>query len=143
VIERLARRVQAYQLTRHRSSETYPEQAPRGPVVFLTNQWSGSDRQLDGGPIVGVRTWGGVVGMDGLHPGGRQVGDPAAVRDLDQGPGFSVENYGVDPDIEVAMTPADHASSRDRQLDAGIAELFRRLAENPASSPPDIPPLGD
>ncbi len=65
MIERLARRVPAYQLTRHRSPETYPEQAPRGPVVFLANQWSGSDRQLDVGPIVGVRTWGAVVGIDG------------------------------------------------------------------------------
>jgi tricorn protease len=52
-----------------------------------------------------------------------------------------VENYGVDPDIEVPMTPADYAAGRDPQLDAGIAELFRRLAETPASTPPEIPPL--
>ncbi len=39
------------------------------------------------------------------------------------------------------MTPADHGAGRDPQVDAGIAELFRRLAENPASCPPEIPPL--
>ncbi|MDQ4038592.1 MAG: PDZ domain-containing protein [Actinomycetota bacterium] len=150
VIERLGRRVQAYQLGRHRSPETYPEQAPRGPVVFLANQWSGSDgdivsamaKLLDVGPVMGVRTWGGVVGIDGRFTlvDGTSVTQPRYATWI-RGPGFALENHGVDPDIEVVITPADHAAGRDPQLDAGIAELFRRLAENPASSPPEIPPL--
>ncbi len=150
VIERLARRVQAYQLGRHRSPETYPEQAPRGPVVFLANQWSGSDgdivsamaKQLNVGPVIGVRTWGGVVGIDGRFSlvDGTSVTQPRYATWI-RGSGFSVENYGVDPDIEVPMTPADYAAGRDPQLDAGIAELFRRLAETPASTAPDLPPL--
>ncbi|MDQ3735620.1 MAG: PDZ domain-containing protein [Actinomycetota bacterium] len=150
VIERLARRVQAYQLGRHRAPETYPEQAPRGPVVFLANQWSGSDgdivsamaKGLNVGPVIGVRTWGGVVGIDMRFTlvDGTSVTQPRYATWI-KGPGFSVENYGVDPDNEVPMTPADYAAGRDAQLDAGIAELFRRLAENPASSPPEIPPL--
>ncbi len=102
VIERLARRVQAYQLARHRSPETgdYPEQAPRGPVVFLANQWSGSDgdivsamaRQLDVGPIIGVRTWGGVVGIDGRFTlvDGTSVTQPRYATWI-RGPGFSLE----------------------------------------------------
>jgi len=150
VIERLARRVQAYSLGRHRTPETYPEQAPRGPVVFLANQWSGSDgdivsamaQQLQVGPVIGVRTWGGVVGIDGRFTlvDGTSVTQPRYATWIN-GRGFSVENHGVDPDIEIVMTPADHAAGRDPQLDAGIAELFRRLAENPASTPPEIPPL--
>lgn len=151
VIERLARRVQAYQLGRHRSPETYPEQAPRGPVVFLANQWSGSDgdivcamaQVLQVGPVIGVRTWGGVVGIDHRFSlvDGTVVTQPRYATWIN-GPGFSVENHGVDPDIEIPMTPADYAAGRDPQLDAGIAELFRRLVEHPASSPPEIPPLG-
>ncbi|MBA3339825.1 MAG: PDZ domain-containing protein [Geodermatophilaceae bacterium] len=150
VIERLARRVQAYQLGRHRFPETYPEQAPRGPVVFLANQWSGSDgdivssmaQVLNVGPVIGVRTWGGVVGIDHRFTlvDGTAVTQPRYATWI-RGPGFSVENHGVDPDIEVPMSPADYAAGRDPQLDAGIAELFRRLAENPASAPPEIPPL--
>jgi len=150
VIERLSRRVQAYQLGRHRSPETYPEQAPRGPVVFLANQWSGSDgdivsamaKVLGVGPVIGVRTWGGVVGIDGRFTlvDGTSVTQPRYATWI-RGLGFSLENHGVDPDIEVVMTPADHGAGRDPQLDAGIAELFRRLAENPASCPPEIPPL--
>ena len=150
VIERLGRRVQAYQLGRHRSPDTYPEQAPRGPVVFLVNQWSGSDgdivaamaKVLSVGPVIGVRTWGGVIGIDGRFTlvDGTSVTQPRYATWI-RGPGFLLENHGVDPDIEVPMTPADHAAGRDPQLDAGIAELFRRLADSPASSPPEIPLL--
>lgn len=88
-------------------------------------------RQLDVGLIIGVRTWGGVVGIDGRFTlvDGTSVTQPRYATWIN-GPGFSVENHGVDPDIDVAMTPADHAADRDPQLDAGIAELFRRLAHN-------------
>ncbi len=97
VIERLSRRVQAYQLGRHRTPETYPEQAPRGPVVFLASQWSGSDGDIVSAmaQVLGCRAgdWRPYLGRGGrhrrpLHPGGRHVGDPAEVCHLDQGAGI-------------------------------------------------------
>src|SRR5690606_26093918 len=73
VIERLSRRIRAYAVGRHAGNELYPFDAPRGPVVFVANQWTGSDgdivtemaKVMDVGPVIGVRTWGGVIGIDG------------------------------------------------------------------------------
>ncbi|MDQ3738372.1 MAG: PDZ domain-containing protein, partial [Actinomycetota bacterium] len=150
VIERLGRRVHAYQLGRHAGSDTYPDNAPRGPLVFVANQWSGSDgdivnamaQEMGIGPVVGVRTWGGVVGIDGRFKlvDGTDVTQPRYATWI-QNREWSVENYGVDPDIEVPMTPADHAAGRDPQLDRAVDEVLARLEERPASVPPELPAL--
>jgi tricorn protease len=50
-----------------------------------------------------------------------------------------VENHGVDPDIEVVHTPADHDAEADPQLDRAIAEALDRLAQTPAVAPPTLP----
>ena len=60
---------------RHRQAVTYPDDAPRGPIVALANEHSGSDgdivtaaiKRLGIGPVVGTRTWGGVIGIDGRY----------------------------------------------------------------------------
>ncbi|CAN5832513.1 S41 family peptidase [soil metagenome] len=150
VIERLGRRVHAYQIGRHAGSDTYPDSAPRGPLVFVANQWSGSDgdivnamaQEMGIGPVIGVRTWGGVVGIDNRFKlvDGTDVTQPRYATWI-QNRGWSVENHGVDPDIEVPMTPADHATGRDPQLDRAVDEVLARLEEHPASVPPEIPPL--
>jgi tricorn protease len=57
------------------------------------------------------------------------------------GPGWGVENYGVDPDVEVVMTPQDHAADRDPQLDTAIRLALDTLAENPPATQPPLPPL--
>ncbi|MFC8796330.1 S41 family peptidase [Promicromonospora sp. NPDC057138] len=149
VIARLAARVAGWGLNRHYDRPSpYPDRAPRGPVVLVTNEYAGSDgdivnaaaQALDVGPVVGVRTWGGVVGIDGRFElvDGTGITQPRYAFWLD-GKGFDVENYGVDPDIEVRHTPADYFSDVDPQLDAGMAEAFRRLAERPAATPPALP----
>lgn len=149
VIARLAARVAGWELNRYYDRpETYPSQAPRGPVVLVTNEYAGSDgdivnaaaQALGVGPVVGVRTWGGVIGIDGRFSlvDGTGITQPRYSFWLD-GKGFGVENHGVDPDIEVRHTPADYFSDADPQLDAGIAEAFRRLAERPAAAPPAFP----
>ncbi|MFD2027472.1 S41 family peptidase [Promicromonospora aerolata] len=149
VIARLAARVAGWGLNRHYDRPTaYPERAPRGPVVLVTNEYAGSDgdivnaaaQALDVGPVVGVRTWGGVVGIDGRFDlvDGTGITQPRYAFWLD-GKGFDVENHGVDPDIEVRHTPADYFSDVDPQLEAGMAEAFRRLAERPAAAPPALP----
>ena len=118
VVERLARRVIGWDLGRYRAADSYPNQAPRGPIVFVANQWSGSDgdivcaaaRAMDIGPIIGVRTWGGVVGIDGRFTlvDGTMVTQPRYATWM-QGFGFGLENHGVDPDIEV---PFDRRTTR-------------------------------
>jgi tricorn protease len=149
VIARLAARVAGWGLNRHYDRpSSYPDRAPLGPVVLVTNEYAGSDgdivnaaaQALDVGPVVGVRTWGGVVGIDGRFDlvDGTGITQPRYAFWL-EGKGFDVENHGVDPDIEVRHTPSDYFSDVDPQLDAGMAEAFRRLAERPAAAPPALP----
>ncbi len=149
VIARLAARVAGWGLNRHYDRpSSYPDRAPRGPVVLVTNEYAGSDgdivnaaaQALGVGPVVGVRTWGGVVGIDGRFDlvDGTGITQPRYGLWLD-GKGFDVENHGVDPDIEVRHSPADYFSDVDPQLEAGMAEAFRRLAERPAAVPPALP----
>jgi tricorn protease len=75
VVEKLARRVIGWSVPRGLRPETYPQDAPRGPVVALADEFAGSDgdivtaaiKTLGLGPVVGTRTWGGVIGIDGYH----------------------------------------------------------------------------
>lgn len=149
VLARLAPRVVGWALARHYEfPETYPSQAPRGPVVFVANEWSGSDgdivnaagQAMGVGPVVGVRTWGGVVGIDGRFDlvDGTSITQPRYAFWL-EGKGFGVENHGVDPDIEVVHAPSDFDADDDPQLDRAIEEALRLLTERPASTPPPFP----
>lgn len=149
VIERLARKVLGWTTSRHHSVQSdYPHQSARGPLIFVANEFAGSDgdivnaaaQALNLGPVVGVRTWGGVVGIDGRFKlvDGTGITQPRYAFWL-EGYGWEVENRGIDPDIEVAMTPADWHSSADIQLDRAVSEALDRLAETPAAAPPPVP----
>jgi tricorn protease len=149
VVERLARRVIGWTTSRHYAVHSdYPSQSARGPVVFVTNEFAGSDgdivnaaaQALSLGPVVGVRTWGGVVGIDGRFKlvDGTGITQPRYAFWL-QGYGWRVENYGIDPDIEVPMTPADWHSETDVQLDRAVQEALDRLSRQPAATPPPLP----
>lgn len=150
VVERLARRVVSWMVGRHYAEpREYPQQAPRGPVIFVANEYAGSDgdivngaaRAMGIGPIVGTRTWGGVVGIDGRFElvDGTRVTQPRYSTWM-AGPGWGIENHGVDPDIEVPITPADWHREEDLQLDRAIAEALELLTTNPAATPPDLEP---
>ena len=145
VLERLGRKVLGWSVARHvEVARPYPSYAPRGPLAFVANEFSGSDgdivnaaaQALGLGPVIGVRTWGGVVGIDGRFSlvDGTGITQPRYAFWF-RGRDWSVENHGVDPDIEVVHTPADHDSEADPQLDRAIAELLQRLEETPAVSP--------
>jgi tricorn protease len=147
VLERLERTVRAWELGRHLAPSTYPMHAPRGPRVLVTNEQAGSDgdivtagfRQRELGPVVGKRTWGGVIGIDGRY----QLVDRTTVTQPRYafwfyGNGWDVENYGVDPDIEVDLPPQDWGSGRDPQLDRAIDLVLEALDREPAKMPPDI-----
>ncbi|WP_291418463.1 PDZ domain-containing protein [Actinophytocola sp.] len=151
VVEKLGRTIIGWQVSRngHRA-ESYPGDAPRGPVIAVANEFSGSDgdivnaaiKTLGIGPVVGVRTWGGVIGIDMRYHlvDGTLVTQPRYATWL-RGPGWGVENYGVDPDVEVVMTPRDHAEGRDPQLDTAVRLALEALARTPAATPPELPPL--
>ncbi len=150
ILERLARRAVAWRGARHHDDiSTYPAQARRGPVVFLTNAYARSDgdivtaaaQNLGLGPVVGERSWGGVVGIDGRFTlvDGTKVTQPRYWYSF-QDRGFKVENHGVNPDIPVEVGPGEWESDADVQLDVAIAEALTRLGEEPAVMPPDFPP---
>jgi len=150
VIERLARRAVGWNGARHHDDvTTYPSQAARGPVIFLTNAYAGSDgdivtaaaQELGLGPVVGERSWGGVIGIDGRFAlvDGTEVTQPRYWIAFDRH-GFSLENHGVDPDIVVEMGPAEWESDADEQLDRAVDEALTRLGERPASVPPSLGP---
>ncbi|MFJ7046095.1 S41 family peptidase [Streptomyces sp. NPDC101112] len=148
VVEKLARRIVGWDLPRGMRPTSYPDDAPRGPVVAVANEFSGSDgdivnaaiKALGIGPVVGTRTWGGVVGIDSRYRlvDGTLVTQPKYAFWL-EGYGWGVENHGVDPDVEVVQTPQDHAAGRDPQLDEAIRIALAGLEETPAKKAPALP----
>src|SRR5450759_1346429 len=93
-------------------------------------------RRFQVGPIVGQRTWGGLVGVLGfpvLMDGGTITAPNLAIWTADKG--WVVENEGVPPDIEVEQTPADVIAGRDPQLDKAIEVVLKQLDANPPVAP--------
>jgi tricorn protease len=148
LLQRLLRRRLGFRVTRWSDPSGFPNESPTGPMVALANELAGSDGdifshsfKLHGlGPLIGTRTWGGVVGIwpqqalvDGTVTTQPQFG--TWFQDV----GYAVENYGTDPDIEVVITPQDYAAGRDPQLERGIAELLARI-EGAAPLQPDFGP---
>jgi tricorn protease len=146
IVEKLARRVIGWDVVRHRQPMTYPEDAPRGPIVALADEFSGSDgdivtaaiKRLGLGPVVGTRTWGGVIGIDGRYGlvDGTHVTQPRYAFWFDD-VAWGVENHGVDPDVEVVIGPQDWAAGRDPQLERAVDMALEALAARPAVTPPD------
>ncbi len=148
IIEKLSRKVLGWDVSRwYTEPLSYPADAIRGSLVLVTNQFAGSDgdivnaaaQELKLGPVIGERTWGGVIGIDSRYPlvDGAMVNQPRYAFHFNTA-GWGVENHGIDPDIEVIMSPADWDDPEvDVQLDAAIAESFRQLEERPALRPPE------
>ncbi|MGB4705517.1 MAG: PDZ domain-containing protein [Candidatus Saccharicenans sp.] len=117
-----------------------PSASIQGPKVMLINEMAGSGgdllpwmfRKFKLGPLVGKRTWGGLVGVLGfpvLMDGGSITAPNLAFWTEEEG--FGIENVGVPPDIEVEITPADYTSGRDPQLDKAIEVIMDMLKKNP------------
>ncbi|WP_079051136.1 S41 family peptidase [Streptomyces curacoi] len=148
VVEKLARRIVGWELPRGMRPYSYPADAPRGPVVAVADEFSGSDgdivnaaiKALGLGPVVGTRTWGGVIGIDSRYRlvDGTLITQPKYAIWLD-GYGWDVENHGVDPDVEVLQRPQDWVAGRDAQLDEAIRIALESLETSPAKTPPDLP----
>jgi tricorn protease len=148
VVEKLARRVIGWENGRGIRPVPYPEDGRRGPVVMLADEFAGSDgdiitaavKLLGLGPVVGTRTWGGVIGIEGI-PGyelvdGTHMTVPKYAFHFDDY-GWGVENYGVDPDVEVLNSPDDWAAGRDPQLETAVHFALETLEKQPPATPPD------
>jgi tricorn protease len=144
LIEKLARKRVGYDVQRWGQPEPYPNYSVAGPMVALCNQWAGSDGDIFShvfklmrlGPLIGKRTWGGVIGIWPRNP----LADGSITTQPEfsfwfQDVGWGVENYGTDPDIEVDITPQDYARGHDPQLEKGIAVVLERLEAEPPAKP--------
>ena len=126
-------------------ASTYPDGVFIGPKIALLNENSASDgdifpamfREAGLGPLVGRRSWGGVVGISGRGPlmdGGTifvpEFGFASAKGE------WTIEGYGVAPDIEVENDPRALIEGHDPQLERAVAELIKKLQMPPATLPP-------
>ena len=164
LLEKVARKRIAWSMQRWGQPSCYPDEAPAGPVVALTNEQAGSDGDIFShnfklmgiGTLVGQRTWGGVIGIWPRHKliDGTETTQPEYsfwFKDV----GWGVENYGTDPQVEVANAPQDdafNAPQRDRQLAVALDEALKSLARQGVTRPdfgprpqlaqPVLPPAG-
>ncbi len=149
ILRILAQKVLGYELTRWNGIQRFPDTAFDGPIVALTNEHAGSDgdifchsfKLLKIGPLIGKRTWGGVIGIDNKY----QLKDRGITTQPEYGfwfkdVGFAVENYGTDPDIEVEITPDDYRAGTDPHLQRAISEALRLLEVGPMEKTRFIPP---
>ncbi|MEU6402984.1 S41 family peptidase [Streptomyces sp. NPDC046985] len=152
VVEKLTRTILGWDLTRDAEPVSYTSNAPRGPIVALTDEATSSDgdmisaafKLLKLGPVIGQRTWGGVVGMTGRHRlgDGTVITVPMNAAWFDAY-GWSIENRGVTPDVEVLRTPLDWAEGRHVEMDDAIALALKLLDSYPAAIPPGYAEVPD
>ncbi len=141
LLEKVARKRIGYNLSRWMQPSSYPDEAAAGPVVALTNEHAGSDGDIFShgfklmglGPLVGTRTWGGVIGIWPRHKlvDGTETTQPEFsfwFRDV----GWGVENYGTDPTIEIDNAPQDAIEGRDRQLESALETALKLIESTPA-----------
>jgi tricorn protease len=146
LLEKLARRRVGASYGRWRGPTPYPRESPAGPLVALTNEASGSDGDIFShafklmglGPLVGKRTWGGVIGIRG--GGSNRLADGTVTTQPEfsfffDDVGWRVENYGTDPDIEVDTAPHHHREGTDPQLERAVAVALDLLRQRPPHRP--------
>ncbi len=144
LLEKLARRRVGFRKSRWFGVAPYPSDSPGGPLVALTNEWAGSDGDIFShvfklmklGPLVGKRTWGGVIGIWPRHfavDGGFTTQPEFSFWFKDVG--WGVENYGAEPDIEVEMRPQDYVAEKDPQLERAVSEALALVAASPPLKP--------
>jgi tricorn protease len=145
IIERLRRTLLGTGFGRHTVfPSTYPSVVFTGPMVCLLNENSASDgdifpwmfRECGLGPLIGKRSWGGVVGITSHGPliDGGTCNVPEFSNNDARG-AWAVEGHGVDPDIVVENDARSLLEGRDPQLERAVEELKAMVAERPAKLP--------
>jgi tricorn protease len=140
VIDYLRRPLANYWMTREGQDFTTPEGAIFGPKAMIINMYAGSGgdalpwyfRDAKLGPLVGTRTWGGLVGIydyPQLMDGGAVTAPRVAF--YNRNGEWDVENHGVAPDVEVELTPKDWMGGHDPQLEKAVSIVLDNLKKNP------------
>ena len=139
-VEVLGRHIESYWAPRYGKIEHTPNAGIYGPKVMIANEFSGSGgdalpwlfKQAKLGPLVGKRTWGGLVGigpipvlMDGGH-----VTSPSVAFFSPKGE-WDVENHGVDPDYVVEQDPKAVSEGHDPQLEKAVSLAMEELSKQP------------
>jgi tricorn protease len=140
IVDLLNRQARMYVVNREGAHFVEPAEIIDGPKVMIINEMSGSGgdalpwmfRISNSGPLVGTRTWGGLIGI-GRYPllmdGGRITAPEWAIYGL-KGQ-WEVENHGIAPDVEVEMDPKLVRQGHDPQLEKAVAVALEQLAANP------------
>jgi len=142
-VEVMGRHIESYWTPRYGAIEHTPNAAIYGPKVMIANEFSGSGgdalpwlfKQAKLGPLVGKRTWGGLVGIAPipvLMDGGR-VTSPSVAFFSPKGE-WDVENHGVDPDFVVEQDPKAVSEGHDPQLEKAVALAMEELGKTPAKA---------
>jgi tricorn protease len=148
IIDLIGRPLRNCATTREGEKWCSPSQQIYGPKTMVINEMAGSGgdalpwmfRQDKLGPLVGTRTWGGLVGISNYPPlmdGGGVTAPRAAIYGLHGE--WEVENHGIAPDIEVENDPASVAAGHDAQLERAVQVTLEALKKNPVVIP-DHPP---
>jgi tricorn protease len=145
IIERLRREPAMWTVARNGAVNLDPTGQVLGPKALLIDQHSASDGDIVGyrfrkhklGPIIGQRSWGGVVGIRGSLPllDGGTLNRPEFSRFDLEAKEWIMEGTGVSPDIEVDNDPAREFDGMDDQLNRAIAELRKAMGQNPVKVP--------
>ena len=150
IVNELDRKLMGYFAQRDGQPKTSPIAGLYGPKVMIINESAGSGgdalpymfRQRKIGPLVGKRTWGGLVGTLGVPAtidGGGITAPNLAFYDLSGK--WAVENEGVAADIEVDYSPAEVIKGHDPQLERAVQEALKLLEQNPTRRVPRPPPI--
>ncbi len=153
IIERLQRELVMLSMSRNTEPGTRPAQVFVGPKVMLIDNYSASDgdlfpyqfKALELGTVIGVRTWGGVVGIRGPIPfkdGGQLYRPEFAPYGID-GEGWVIEGFGVEPDIEIDNDPAKEYAGEDEQLNKAIEVILQQMEDYDYKNELPIPPYPD
>ena len=136
-------------IARNTAGDVDPTGMILGPKVMLLNEFSASDGDIVAyrfkkyklGPVIGKRSWGGVVGIRGSLPllDGGFLNRPEFSRYDTEGKHWIIEGHGVDPDIVVDNDPAREFAGIDDQLERAIEVIKKALREHPVRLPPPPP----
>jgi tricorn protease len=150
IVNELDRKLMGYFALRDGAESTSPAAGIYGPKVMIINESAGSGgdalpyyyhlRKI--GPLVGTRTWGGLVGTLGVPQtidGGGITSPALAFYDLSGK--WAVENEGIAPDVEVEYTAADVINGHDPQLERAVAEALKLLQQSPVKRVPRPAPI--
>lgn len=149
IIERLNRELVLMRVSRNNDPQSGRLAMQYGPKVILIDQYSASDgdlfpyqfKAMNIGKAIGLRTWGGVVGIRGSLPfiDGGTLSKPEFAHFDAQGKEFIIEGRGVEPDIRVDNDPAKEYAGEDEQLNKAIEVVLDELKNNPMELPA-VPP---